>query len=43
MDVGQSVDLSDHAMNVIDAVLDPIAGTIWVASYEGPIIRIDLR
>lgn len=43
MEVDESVDLSDHAMNVIDAVLDPNAGTIWVASYEGPVIRIELR
>lgn len=40
LQVDESVDLEGHA---IDALLDPTAGTIWVASYEGPVIRIDLR
>jgi DNA-binding beta-propeller fold protein YncE len=28
---------------IIDAALDPVTGTIWLATYEGPVIRIDLR
>lgn len=42
MEVDESVNLSDYALTVSDAELDPDAGTIWVASYEGPVIRIDL-
>jgi streptogramin lyase len=43
MEVDESLNLRDHVVNGIDAVLDPIAGTIWFAGYEGPVIRIDLR
>lgn len=43
MEVDESVNLSDDAINGIDAVMDPVAGTIWFASYEGPVIRIDLH
>jgi DNA-binding beta-propeller fold protein YncE len=28
---------------VADAVLDPAAGTIWIANYEGTVTRIDLH
>lgn len=41
--VDQTVDFSALTNTAIDAVLDPITGTIWVASYEGPVVRIDLR
>jgi len=29
-------------MTVSDADMDPVAGRIWVATYEGPVIQIDL-
>lgn len=43
MQVDESVHLRDQTGYAIDAVLDPAAGTIWIASYDGPVIRIDLR
>jgi hypothetical protein len=40
LELDESVDLDELA---VDAALDPTAGTIWLATYEGPVVRIDLR
>ncbi len=40
LEVDQSVPI-DHL--AVDAALDPQTGTIWLANYEGPVTRIDLR
>jgi len=38
--IDESVDMDELP---VDAVLDATFGVIWVAAYEGPVIRIDLR
>ncbi len=43
MEVDESVDVSGHAENAIDAVLDPSTRTIWFAPYEGDVVRIDVH
>jgi hypothetical protein len=40
LELDESVDLDELA---VDAALDPTTGTIWLATYEGPVVRIDLR